>query len=168
MAATSWNPKQPRIRATAGGGIPEIRTMKEAASQSYKAGALVYLDSSNGLVTALADGGAVIAGIVQEDASGTVSTAAHVQIIKPGDDVLLICYDESDTAEVLASTYKAGFTYDTEIDANGVAYAEYDNEHATNVQWIFISPVLDAAGASTNWGVFQLELHANELAGAKA
>ena len=168
MAATSWNPLQPRIRATASGGIPEIRTMAEAAGQSYKAGDLVYLDATNGLVTALAEIGAVIAGIVQEDASGTASTAAHVQLIKPGDDVLIRCYDESDAAEVAANTFKVGFTYDTEVDANIVAYAEIDTEHATTGEWIFIAPVLDASGASTNWGVFQLELHANELAGAKA
>jgi hypothetical protein len=168
MAATSWNPKQPRIRATAGGGIPDIRTFAEAASQSYKAGALVYFHASTGLVTALADGGAVIGGIVQEDASTTASTAAHVQIFKPGDEILMICYDESDTAEVSSSTYVPGMTYDTEIDANGVAYAEHDTENATNVQWIFISPVLDSTGTATNWGVFQLELHANQMAGAKA
>jgi predicted RecA/RadA family phage recombinase len=167
MAATSWNPKQPRIRATASGGVPEIRVFPEATTSSYKAGALVYLDASNGHVTILGEVGAVIAGIAQKDATGTTSADAPVMIFKPGDDIIMRCYDESDAAEVDADNFKAGFTYDTEIDSDGVAYAEIDTESATANEWVFVAPVLDSAGDSTTEGVFQLELHANQWA-AKA
>ena len=156
MAATSWNPKCARIATDAGGGIAPIYKFKEAASQSYKAGALVYLDATNGLVTLVGDSGTLIAGIAQEDASGTTSTAAHVQIIRPGDRVYFTCYDASDAAEKAASNFKAGFTYDIE-EISGVAYAEFDSGHATSEELIFIQPVYDANGTSTNVGIFQVE-----------
>lgn len=156
MAAQSWDLKQPRIIG-ADGGIAPIYKFPEAASQSYKAGALVYLDATNGRVTACADGATLITGIAQEDASGVTSADAHVQIIRPGDRLLITCYDESDGAEKAASSFKAGFTYDLEVDANGVCYAEYDTEHATTEELIFIQPVYDASGTSTNVGIFVVE-----------
>lgn len=156
MAATSWNPKCARIATDAGGGIAPIYSFPEAASQSYKAGALVYLDATNGRVTAVGDSGTLIAGIVQKDASGVTSTAMPVQIIRPGDRLYFTCWDDSDGAEKAASSYKAGFTYDIEL-VSGVCYAEYDSENATTEELIFIQPVYDANGDSTNVGIFQVE-----------
>lgn len=157
MAASSWDRNQPRIRATAAGGIPPIRKFPEAAGQTYKAGALVYLDATNGRITALADSGTKILGIAQEDASTTTSTRQAVQIINPGDEVLFQCWDASDGATVLADTLKAGFTYDVELDANLVSWAEYDSEHATTEELIFLEAVYDVNGTATTWGVFTLE-----------
>ena len=156
MAATSWNPKQPRLMPK-NGSIPEIFMFPEAAAQSYKAGALVYLDATNGRVTACADGATLITGIAMKDATTVTSADAPVQIIQPGDLLYITCYDESDGAEVAANTLKAGFTYDLEVDANGVCYAEYDTEHATTEELIFVQPVYDANGDSTNVGIFQVE-----------
>jgi len=156
MAARAWNPACPRIRATASGGVPEIRKFPEAATQSYKAGALVYLDATNGRITLCGDSATLIAGIVQENASGTATTMQAVQLIKPGDEVVFRCYDASDAAEKSSSNFKAGFTYDIE-EIDGVAYAELDSEHATTEELIFICPVYDANGDATNDGVFQVE-----------
>lgn len=155
MAAKSWDPLNPRV-VDAAGGIAPIYKFKEAASQSYKAGALVYLDATNGLVTAVGDSGTLIGGIAQADASGTTSTAAYVQIIRPGDRVIFTCYDASDAATTSASNFKAGFTYDIE-EISGVSYAEVDSAHATSEELIFIQPVYDATGASTTKGIFQIE-----------
>lgn len=155
MAATSWDPLQPRI-IDAAGGVAPIYVFPEAATQSYKAGALVYLDATNGRVTAVANSGTLICGIAQKDASGVTSTNAPVQIIRPGDRLQVSCYDASDAAAKAASNFKAGFTYDIEV-VNGVAYAERDSEHATSEELIFIQPIYDVNGDSTNYGIFQVE-----------
>lgn len=155
MAAQSWDTKQPYIIG-AGGGVPPIYEFKEASGQSYKAGALVYLDATNGLITAVANSGTKIAGIVQQDASTTTSTAGQIQIIRPGDRVEVQCYDASDAAEVAASGFKAGFTYDIEV-VSGVSYAELDSEHATTEELTFVQAVEDSTGTSTNRGIFILE-----------
>jgi len=152
----AWNKKQPRIRATADGGIAQILPCAEASGQSYKAGYLVYLDATNGLVTECTDSTALIAGIAQVSASGTASTVAPVQIIKPGDEVIFTCYGTTAVAEVAANTFKQGFTYDLE-EINGVCYAEIDSEHATTEELIFLRPIYDVNGDSTNQGVFQVE-----------
>jgi hypothetical protein len=66
------------------------------------------------------------------------------------------CYDATDSAEIAASDFKAGLTYDIEL-VSGVCYAEHDSEHATSRNLIFIQPVYDTTGASTNRGIFQVE-----------
>ncbi len=158
MAASSWNPKNPRILTDAGGGIAPIYKFKEGtATQAYKGGALCYLDTSNGRVTGpVADSGDLIGGIAQEDASGTANTVARMQIIRPGDRMVFTCYDASDAAETAASNFKAGLTYDIE-EIDGVCYAEVDSEHATTENLTFIAAVLDSTGTSTNEGIFQVE-----------
>ena len=151
-----WDPKNPRIQTDAGGGIAPIYEFPEAAGQSYEAGQLVYLDATNGRITEVDDSGTLIAGIAQEAASTTTSTMQAVQIIRPGDRVRFRCYDASDAAETAASNFKAGFTYDIER-VSGIAYAEVDSEHATTEELIFIAPVYDSTGTSTNDGYFQVE-----------
>jgi len=153
MAASSWNPLNARILTDAGGGVPPIYEFPEGSAQSYKAGALVYLDATNGYITACAGSATKIAGVVMEDASGTLNTRQHVQILRPGDRVAMLCFDDSDDAQVAANTFKPGFTYDIEVDS-GVSYAEYDSEHATTEEFTFIQAIYDSTGTSTNWGIF--------------
>lgn len=156
MAASSWNVKNPRILTDAGGGIAPVYEFPEGSSQSYKAGALVYLETSSGQITIDTDSTTLIAGIVQEDASTTQTTKQKVQIIRPGDRMLFTCYDASDAAETSSSNFKAGFTYDIE-EVSGVSYAEVDAAHATTEELIFIQSVYDSLGAATNEGIFQVE-----------
>ena len=156
MAASSWNPKCPRILTDAAGGIAPVYSFPEGSTQTYKAGALVYLEASSGQITICGDSATKIAGIVLEDASTTQTTSQKVQIIRPGDRMVFTCYDDSDSAEYAASNYKAGFSYDIEL-ISGVAYAEYDSEHATTEELIFIEEVLDSTGTSTTQGIFQVE-----------
>ena len=157
MAASSWNPKCPRIRGDASGGIAPIYSFEEFSStQAFKAGALVYLEAASGQVATCADSADLICGIAQEDATGTQGTAQKVQIIRPGDLVEFTCIDETDDSEVLANTLYAGNTYDIELNS-GVAYAEHDSENATTENLHFVAPIYDSFGVSTTRGYFTIE-----------
>jgi hypothetical protein len=126
----------------------------------------VYLDATNGRITAVANSSTLIAGIAMEDASGTTSTVQKVQVIYPGDQLIVRCYDASDAAETASSNFKASFSYDIEVDANGVAYAEVDSEHATTEELIFVESVFDALGDATNDGIFVVEAVASNFGSA--
>lgn len=156
MAASSWNPKTARIMADAGGGVPPIYEFPEGSTQGYKAGALVYLDATNGYITSCAGSTTKIAGVAQQDASGTLNTRQNIQIIRAGDRLAVLCFDDSDSAEVAANTLKPGFSYDLEVDS-GVSYAEHDSENATTEELVFIQAIYDSTGTSTNWGIFQVD-----------
>ena len=166
MAATSWNPLQPRV-VDAGGNIAPIFSFPEAAGQSYKAGAVV--EAVAGAVTACDDAAARLLGIVQEDASTVTSTAVRVQVFRPGDFIEMGCVDALATdVLVAASGFKAGYTYSIAIDSNGVCNADLNTEHATNAEVIFVQPVYDANGDSTYRGIFTLEGVACNLQGGTA
>jgi len=166
MAATSWNPLQPKIRG-AGGEIPPIYKFPEAATQSYKAGSVVELVA--GKVTACDNGAARILGIAQSDASGTTDADAYVQVARPGDLIEMGCVDDiaADTP-VLASGFSAGQTYAIAIDADGVCNADLSETNALTEELVFVQPVYDATGASTYRGVFVLESLGCQLQGGTA
>ena len=166
MAATSWDPLQPKIRG-AGGEIPPIYKFPEAASQSYKAGAVVELVA--GAVTACDDAAARILGIAQGDATGTTSADAYVQVARPGDLIEMGCVDAAATdVLVAASGLKAGYTYAIAIDGNGVCNADLNTENALTEELVFVQPVYDSTGASTYRGVFVLESLGVQLQGGTA
>ena len=166
MAATSWDPLQPTIRG-AGGEIPPIYKFKEAASQSFKAGAVVELVS--GQLAAVADGEARILGIAQQDASGTTNTYLAIQVARPGDLIEMRCVDDVATdAAVAASGFSAGQTYAIAVDSNGVCAADLSETNALTEELVFIAPVYDSNGASTTRGIFVLESLAGNLQGGTA
>jgi len=166
MAATSWDPLQPKIRG-AGGEIPPIYKFPEAATQYFKAGAVV--EAVAGAVTACDDGAARILGIVQNDATGTTSADNYVQVARPGDLIEMGCVDAAATdVLVAASGLKAGYTYAVAIDSNGVCNADLNTEHATTEELVFVQPVYDANGDSTYRGIFVLEGVAAQLQGGTA
>jgi len=155
MAATSWNPKCPLIRDAAG-GIAPVFSFPEGSTQSYKAGALVYLSTALGEIVLAASAQEFFAGIVLEDATGTQATEQLVQIIRAGDLIEFTTFDDSDSAETAADNFKTGFTYDIEVDS-GVAYAEVDGASATAQNLHFVRAIYDATGTSTNRGIFTVE-----------
>jgi hypothetical protein len=63
-------------------GCYETREYPEAASQSFKAGELVYLAS--GKVTVVASDGQVVLGLAAKAATGTTDTSLLVEVFKPG------------------------------------------------------------------------------------
>lgn len=166
MAATAWNPLQPRV-VDAGGNVAPIFTFPEAATQSYKAGAIVELVA--GAVTACDNAAARILGIAQEDATTTTSEDQDVQIFRPGDFIEMGCVDAAATdVLVAASGLKAGYTYAIAIDSDGVCNADLNTEHATTEEVVFVQPVYDVLGDSTYRGIFCLEGVACNLQGGTA
>lgn len=77
----------PKFLRAADGGLPIIREFREADSQSFTAGELVYL--STGYVTVCASDTAQILGIAMKAATNV--TTGHIQIpvmiIRPGDEI---------------------------------------------------------------------------------
>ena len=166
MAASSFNPLQPKV-VGAGGDIAPVFTFPEAATQSYKAGAVVELVA--GAVTACNNAAGRLLGLVQEDASGTTSTGQDVQVFRPGDFIEMGCVDAAATdVLVAASGLKAGYTYDIAIDADGVCNADLNTENALTGSVVFVQPVYDALGDSTYRGIFCLEGVACQLQGGTA
>ena len=169
MAATAWDPKQPRV-VSADGGIPPIYKFTEANSMSFKAGSVV--DFTGGGVTAVADAETRLGGIAMKDAT-TVSTGnieIPVQVWKTGDRVDMLCVtNASSDVEVAASSFSQGQTYAIAVDGNGVCAADLATTHASTEELVFIQPVYDSNGDSTNRGIFVLEGGAaNLLSGASA
>jgi len=166
MAAKSWDKLQPTARG-AGGEVLPVYKFPEAASQSYKAGAVVELVA--GKVTACDNGAARILGIVQQDASGTTDTDAYVEVFRPGDLIEMGCVDAAATdVLVAASGLKAGYTYAVAINGDGVCNADLNTENALTEELVFVQPIYDVNGDSTYRGVFVLESLAPNLQGGTA
>lgn len=67
-----------------------IETYGEAAGQSFKKGALVYL--VNGLVTVCASDATTIAGVACEDATGTTNAACNIYVLDGINQFLFTTY----------------------------------------------------------------------------
>jgi len=150
MAATSWNAKQPYVRPK--NGVPRIvYGLGEAASQSYKAGTPVYLNS--GAVTICADDTEAFTGIAMKDATGTTGTEAPVMICDLEDTIVARVVNDGTAA--LANTLTPGTGYGWYEDTDDVFYA--DSNDTSNTVLVFLEEVNDAAGASTYWGLFRVK-----------
>lgn len=68
-----------------GGGVPEVYTYKEAASQTFKAGAPLVFDTSLEQVKLASVGTVQMVGLAEEDASGTTNADINVLIPTPLD-----------------------------------------------------------------------------------
>jgi len=166
MAATSFDPLQPKV-VGAGGEIAPVFSFPEAATQSFKAGAIVEL--VGGKVTACDNAAARILGICLDDATGTTDASLDVQVFRPGDFIEMGCVDAAATdVLVAASGLKAGYTYSIAIDGNGVCNADLNTENALTGELVFVQPVYDATGASTYRGIFVLESLGCQLQGGTA
>jgi len=91
MAALLSNP---RFAHAANQGGPLMRSFKEASSQTFKSGQLVYLDSSGTALTAMADAENVCLGIAKADAINVTTGHSYipVEIIRPGDELEIDVY----------------------------------------------------------------------------
>ena len=105
MAIAAWDSRNPQLQMHAGGSIPQIvYGNNEANSQSFKAGNLITLHASTGLVTAIADSSgsaSPIAGIAMEDA--TTVSSGNIEIpfmaITSETEVLIRVADNSEALE---------------------------------------------------------------------
>lgn len=150
MAASEWNPLQPRIYRP--NGIAEILDFPEGGStQAFKAGTPVKL--SSGQVIIATDGTTGLLGIAQETASGTQTTYRKVQVCRPHLDLIVAHCVTAGTA-ALASTFTVGTAYDFYIDSDYVFHA--DVAATSGPILVFVQPIYDVNGDSTYWGLFEV------------
>ena len=153
MALAAWNFGQPKIQP--GPGIPQIlHGNLEANAQTFKAGALVYLNA--GAVTYYPGGATPIAGIALADATNVSASNAEipVQVIGPNDEIIMQVATSGDVVEDCDTTCVVNVAYDTNAS---VAVASYvDSSDTSDPCLVFLGPVYDATGASDSWGRFRL------------
>lgn len=141
----------PSIMFCASGQVPEIRYgLKEANSQTFKAGQLVYLaaGAAGGQVTVCPNDATRILGIAQKDATNvtTGNIEIPVMVIKPGDQLKIKV--RSGATDTLSNTLYEGLRYGT-ILASNVHYLNAA-ETSTDV-FVFLSPIYDGGGDATYW-----------------
>lgn len=104
------------VRA-ADGGLPMIRSYKEASSESFVAGDLVYL--SSGAVTVCADDATVIMGIAMKAATSVTTghTDIPVLVIRPGDEFAV--RTTSGATLTACTTANVGIPYGVELISAG-------------------------------------------------
>ena len=148
MAATSFDPRNPRI-VSSNGKVPQVTSRySEANSQSFKAGEPVYFAS--GGVTVAAVGDVPLAGIALKDATNvsTGNVVIQVQIIGPDDEVYIMVQDASGSYEAANTACVPGIAYDFNVASNLWAI---DSADVTNPKLVFVEALFDAAGAATQW-----------------
>jgi len=150
MAATSFDPRNPQV--TSHYGVPQIIPARtEAVSTNFKAGELVYYAAGAPTVVTVSTKVNGIALVDSTNASpGTASVP--VQLIGPEDEVLVRVASDASGTLALASTLQAGNDYAVASVSNLVYIVGNDT---TGGQFVFVAPVLDAAGNSTYWGRFK-------------
>lgn len=133
----------PKVIASGSGHAALIREYPEAASQSFKAGQLVYLAS--GKVTACASDATTILGIALSDASGTQDTSIPVHVFTPEDIIRIKCHDG--TSEVTSDNATLGAAYAIRVASN-VVYL--DTGDTVNKAFVVVGQEQDASGY-TKW-----------------
>jgi len=104
-----------RVANTISGNSPEVKYFPEAASQSFKAGQFVYLNS--GKVTACADDSTTILGIAVGDASGNTDEDCAVYIAN-ADTVFEANVYHSTAASAVTAITQVGTCYALKVDSN--------------------------------------------------
>jgi len=104
-----------RVARTISGNSPEILTFPEAASQSFKAGQFVYLNS--GKVTACTDDATTILGMAVGDASGTTDEDCEVYVAN-GDTIFEANVYHSTASSAVTAITQVGTCYALQVDSN--------------------------------------------------
>ena len=153
MAVTSFDPRNPQIQGASGKVGQILHGYLEANAQSFKAGQFVYLNS--GAVTVSADGDVPVMGIALADATNVSASNATipVQVIGPDDEVLIQVCSTSGTLEASNTTCKPGIGYDLQTVSTNLHYI--DSSYTTNMKFVYLGPINDAAAAATYWGRFR-------------
>lgn len=141
------------MRIITPGGVPRIVYMKEAASQSYNAGQLVYGSGSNQVTTCTASqavgGSAPIAGIALLDATGTTNTSVPILVPDLNSEILIRCGTSGTAATAVEATWAIGDAFDIYIDASG--YPTLDSGTESNEKLVVTGYVRDVNGDLTEW-----------------
>ena len=165
MAVTSFDPRNPQIQGASGKVGQILHGNLEADSQTFKAGQFVYVHASGG-ITVSADGDVPVMGIALADgtneSSASVTNATiPVQLIGPDDEILIQVADTSGSLEASDTTCKVGIGYDLETVSTNLHYI--DSSDVTNMKFVYVGPILDAAGASSYWGRFRPIYNENQV-----
>lgn len=166
MAVTSFDPRNPQIQLS-GSSIPQIiYGVKEAASQSFKAGQFVVLAS--GLVSIMPDssgGDNAPLGVALKDgtteSSASLAIEIPIQVIDPNTEVLITVADTSGTVEASNTACVIGASYDLQRVSTNLDYI--NSGDTGNPTFIYVGPVLNAAGTASNQGRFRLLAAQNAL-----
>jgi len=145
VTATSWDYQQPRI-AGSSGRVPSIwHGVYEANSQTFKAGALVYVNS--GTVKIVPEGGPC-AGIALRDATNVTTGNVEIPILvaEPGTEWLINVTNGAGVYEASNTTAVVGGQYDIEV-TNGVVTLASDD--STGSQFVVLKHILDESGTNT-------------------
>lgn len=108
----------------------------EAASQSFKAGQLVYLVS--GKVTVCASDATSIAGKVLQDASGVTDTMVAVAILRPGVWMEMNIY-HSTPASAITAVADVGTKYGLYVGSN-LCHCDKEDTTNTRLKVVALSP----------------------------
>lgn len=153
MAATSWDPNQPQIEADHCAAPRIIYGFLEANSQTFKAGAIVYLNSE--AVTVCAADATSIAGIAMKDATNVSSGNIEIPIMVIDGNSRIRLHCTNGATAALASSGTTGTRYSSYVDSDGVLKADHaDSGTAAKNCWKFVEPLFDATATSTHFGYF--------------
>ncbi len=159
MAATSFDPRNPIVNSHY--GIPEIiPAQTEAASTDFKAGELVYFVGGAPTVCTVST---KVNGIALADSTDASPGAAEVpvQLIGTDDELQIRVASDASGTLALADTLEVGNDYAVASVSNLVYVVGNDT---TGGNLVFVAPVYDAAGVSTNWGRFKVHSTLNFIA----
>lgn len=118
------------------GGNPVRWHFPEAASQSFKAGEMVYLAS--GKVTVCANNAQVILGMACADATGTTDADCEVILATP-DQIFEASVYHATAASAITAVAQVGENYGIEVVSNKV-YVAIDETSTIAVRVIGLSP----------------------------
>ena len=152
MAATEWNPLNPRFKPE-DGSIPEIIPFPEKATQTFKAGTPVKLTNGAGTVEIATDSTTGFLGIAQETGTSVTNALLKVSVCRAGTPIIARCAP-SGTEALPSDTLLQGVAYDFYIDGTD-GWFSIDSTTSGPVV-IYESPIYDAAGNETYWGNFRL------------
>jgi len=162
--ATDWHPQQPRLIYQFNAAPEIVHGFYEANSQSFKAGALVYLNS--GAVTAFPTGDVPLAGIAMKAATNVTTGNIEIPIMKaiPGSEWWINVTDGSGVFEAANTTASLQTAYDVEV-TNGICTLASDD--TTNPVFRIQQWVYDETGTITTLAkVILLDAECMWLSGA--
>jgi hypothetical protein len=142
----------PRLGKTIHGMDRILMGFKEANSQTFKKGQLVYPTSAaTGALTACASDATLVLGRALVDATNVSSGNIEIPVEAwyPGDEVIMPC--TSGGTATASSSFYPGTAYGLYVASN-ICYA--DLADTTNELFVFLEPIANADGSTSYWGRF--------------
>lgn len=143
----------PRWVHRKGGGVPEVRSLPEAASQTFKRGDILVWDTSEEAVKLATDTNVQMVGVADRDASGTTGTAIPV-IVPTTADVFSATISAAGANSAAAhdrDNVGKSYSWIKSTESGQTAKTTIDESDAGNA-WVFIEDIYtdakEAAGTA--------------------